>query len=406
MGIKKIVIIGGGISGLAILHFLKKRFGKDAAVTLLERGSSTGGHIRSLREDGFLFETGPNGFLANQPATLELIDEIGLTDQLIPANLHAKRRYIQLNGKLHLVPSGPDSFFTTSLLSLGGKISMVAGLFKKDISKDQSIYEHTSKRFGREAAEHLFDPFVTGIFAGDVKRLHMASAFAKKLKPGAKMHSFKEGMGQLTARLFECYQDSISLNNSIEDIDHIQADKIILATPSYVTGKLLKVESFNQIHYAPVAVVGLAYKQKSFKVLPDGFGYLVASKEKKPILGVVAESNTFEGRAPDGFVTMRVIIGGRHHPYISEKTESALIDLAHEEINRSYGLSESAVKVFVKKWDRAIPQYELNYPSVRESIATSIALRPNICLTGNYLDGISLNDCINNAKSIAQTLTL
>ena len=102
---KRIAIIGGGISGLAVLHYLKQRLGDTVEITLFEREASVGGTIRSFKKDSCLFEWGPNGFLDNQPATLQLIEELGITDQLIAANATARRRYIQIkvNFKLYLL---------------------------------------------------------------------------------------------------------------------------------------------------------------------------------------------------------------------------------------------------------------------------------------------------------------
>jgi len=106
---KKITIIGGGISGLAALHFLKQRLGDSVELTLLEKDPRAGGKIQSQRADGVCFEMGPNGFLDNQPATLRLIDELGLTPELIEANASSKRRYIQMQGILHKLPMDPVS---------------------------------------------------------------------------------------------------------------------------------------------------------------------------------------------------------------------------------------------------------------------------------------------------------
>src|ERR1700679_2882062 len=130
---KQIAIIGGGISGLVVLHYLKQRFGDAIEIKLFEREAIVGGTIRSFKKDSCLFEWGPNGFLDNQPATLQLIEEMGLSGQLVTANLNAHRRYIQMNGNLHTVPANPFDFIQTPLLPSKDKWSLITGMFKKDI---------------------------------------------------------------------------------------------------------------------------------------------------------------------------------------------------------------------------------------------------------------------------------
>jgi len=197
---KRIAIIGGGISGLAVLHYLNKRYGNQIEVTLYERNPYVGGCIASLDNNGFLFETGPNGFLTNQPNTLEFLEEIGFSDQIIEADDSSNRRYIQMNGKLHLLPMDLWNFIKTPILSTKDKFRLIGGLFKKNISKNQSVFDYTSKRFGIAVTESLVDPFLTGIYAGDIKRLHMDWAFPKiskirgQKKIKTKMCSFKNGM--------------------------------------------------------------------------------------------------------------------------------------------------------------------------------------------------------------------
>ena len=313
-----IAIIGGGISGLALLHYLKQRFADTVDIALFERGSSPGGTIRTLKKDQCLFESGPNGFLDNQPTTLELVRQLRAEDQLIEADARAKRRYIQFNGRLHPVPMGPMGFIQTPLLSAGAKCRLIKGIFKKNVSTDQSIYNYTAERFGPAVSERLADPFISGIYAGDVRRLHMASTFPKisgpkKNKHSFRMRSFKEGMGQLIQILSGRYAACIETGKEITSLKEMNAHHIICAVPAYVAARLLSdiapglSAALSRIVYAPVAVAGLVFDRGSFKKYPDGFGYLVPSQEGKDILGVLIESNVFPQRVPKGLVMVRVM---------------------------------------------------------------------------------------------------
>jgi protoporphyrinogen/coproporphyrinogen III oxidase len=406
---RTIAIVGGGISGLSALHFLKKQLGQNAGVTLYERGPRVGGNIQSIREDGFLFETGPNGFLPN-PATSELVADLGLSGQLIEANPSATRRYVQRGGTLKKVPSGAISFIATDLLSPWDKFSLVRGLFRKNLSTDQSVYDYVCKRFGAGIAEKLVDPFMSGIHAGDIKRLHMAHAFPKfagKGKPKGKMHAFKNGMGTLVERLFETYAANIQTAREVKSISEITADHIICTAPAYAASGLLAdrypalAGMLDGVCYSPVAVIGLGFPKKVFKKIPDGFGYLVPSSEGKIILGVLIESNVYTGRAPRDMVMLRVMMGGRRHPGIINDDANLLMERALQELDQCYGLKGRPVKSWVKLWPKAIPQYEMDYAGWCLRVNAELKNAPGLTLAGNYLGGISFNDCITLAKQTA-----
>jgi len=397
---KRIAIIGGGISGLAVLHYLKQRFGDTVEITLFEREATTGGTIRSIKKDSCLFEWGPNGFLDNQPYTLQLIKELGAADQLIEARPRAKRRYIQIRGGQRAVPWE---------LPFKDKWSLVRGLFKKNISKDHSIDDYVSQRFSPSIAESLADPFIRGIWAGDIKRLHMASAFPDlkfKWFKNFRMRSFKGGMGEIIESLDKRYKQHIQTDCEISSAQ-INADVIIVATPAYAAAKIVEhlnpvlARVLDQIPYAPVAVAGLLFKQDAFKNKPDGFGYLVPSGANKEILGVLIESNVYEGRAARGQIMVRVMLGGAHHPAIINDSQDQILGKAIREMDSVYGLLANPIETFVKLWPKAIPQYEINYPFLRQSIAEQCAKTPGLYLCANYLGGVSFNDCIKNARSLS-----
>lgn len=410
---KRISIIGGGISGLAVLHYLKQQMGDTVEITLFEREAEVGGTIRTIKKGDCLFECGPNAFLDYQPSTLQLIEELGLTDQLIEAAPGSRRRYIQIKGKLLPIPMDPVSFIRTPLISSDDKWSLLIGLFKKNISKDRSIYAYVSQRFSPEIAESLVDPFISGIYAGNIKRLHMGAAFPKFNRKGSKrkthMCSFKGGMGDIILELGKRYKEHIQTNAVIPDLTSLRPgwDITVIATPAYAAARIVNnlnpalAGVLEQIPYAPVAVVGLLFKKTAFKKIPDGFGYLIPSQENKEVLGVLLESNVYPNRAQADEVMIRVILGGAHHPAIRNSSSEQVLSSAIKEIDAVYGLGSKPVETFVKLWPQAIPQYEMDYPLWHKEIALQCLKTPGVFLCANYLDGISFNDCINNAQVTA-----
>jgi oxygen-dependent protoporphyrinogen oxidase len=404
---KRIAIIGGGISGLTVLHYLKQRFKDTVDIMLFEREASCGGTIRSLHKDSCLFEYGPNGFLGNQPATFALIQELGMADAMITAGTASRGRYLKVNRQLQAVPLNPIALMTTPLFSIPDKWSLLMGCFKRNISKDTSIYDYVSRRFSASIAETLIDPFINGIYAGNIKHLHMGSAFPKFKK--SRLHSFKRGMAEIIDALSRRYQANIQTSAEIASLPD-DADAVIIATPAYAAANIVEAVNpplaglLNQMPYAPIAVAGLVFPQDTFHKMPEGFGYLVPSKEKKDVLGVLIESNVFEGRAGKGQIMLRVMFGGMHHPAIINDDPQTILSKACQEIDDTYGVVSPPLATFVKIWPKAIPQYELNYPSWRQSMAQELAKTEHLYLCANYLDGISFNDCVNNAQKLASTL--
>lgn len=405
--VKHLAVLGGGISGLALVHFLKKRFGERAAITLYERNPACGGNIQSIAQDGFLFECGPSGFIPND-LTLQLIQDIGLTDQLIQVASGLKR-FIQWEGRLYEVPDNPLGFVHTPLVSPADKLAILRGVLNKNISKDQSVYDYAVKRFGVNAAEKFFDPLFSGIYAGDIKRLHMASV-ASKLKrssKGARMLTLKLGLGHFIQQLQRTHRANIKCGTAIESLDAIKADHIFCALPSHNAAQLLKpsapslAEALEGIVYAPMAVVGLCFPRTALKKPAEGLGYLVPSSQGKDVLGVLVESNMYKWRAREGFYMFRVMMGGRHHPRILNASDEMLVQKAVAEIDHVYGVSSPPAQHWFKAWPYAIPQYEMNYPHTRGQVYREMNTMPHLTLIGNYLDGIAFNDCINNAHKIA-----
>lgn len=175
----KVAIIGGGISGLALAYRLRQYLA-DVDIQILESDKNIGGKISSIHEQGFIYESGPNGFLDSNPSTLNLSKELGLSSQLSPANdAAAKNRFLLLGGKLRLLPSSFIGLLTTDVLSLRAKFSLAMERFqpRKQDSSDESIYAFAQRRVGTEIAEKLVDPFVTGIYAGDARQVSYQAGF-------------------------------------------------------------------------------------------------------------------------------------------------------------------------------------------------------------------------------------
>jgi protoporphyrinogen/coproporphyrinogen III oxidase len=171
---KDVVVIGAGISGLVCAYRLK-RLGVD--VLLVEPSDRPGGVIQSARIDEFLIERGPNS-AQGVPELLALVDELSITGELLEGNPKTPA-YVYFEGRLRAVPMSPSSLLTSDLLSLGGKLRLLREplVVRREPTGEESVYGFISRRLGHEIAERLVAPFVSGIYAGDEKRLSIQAAF-------------------------------------------------------------------------------------------------------------------------------------------------------------------------------------------------------------------------------------
>ena len=441
---RNILIVGGGISGLALLHYLtiKYYFDDTVSIKLLEKNNRPGGTIHTIHKDGYCFESGPNGFLDNKSTTLKFIRDVAAEIHLCPAASAAKIRFIAFQKALHAIPITPKDFLAFKLLNPLDKLRILSEIFlPRGQNLDESVYDFGCRRLGKRFADLFLDPMVSGIYGGNVREICLRAAFPRmaelekkyrslfkammhlKKKGGAPqgtLTSFHQGMAQLTDIIAERYKKHITLNSKITTISrngsqyivyskgtHYTADELFVCTPAYGAANLLKnldpdlSQALNRITYAPIAVVGLGFLTHDFQHTPQGFGYLNPSSEKRNALGVLFDSNIFPGRAPEGHIFLRVMIGGTRFAQVLEHSKEQIIQMAIEEVRSHFPSRAKPHKIFIQCWPQAIPQYDQTYLKVRGDIETRLKNWPNLCLNSNYWGGISFNDSIETARKLS-----
>lgn len=435
---KKIVIVGAGISGLTLAYLLKEQYD----VTLLEKGSQTGGWMQTVQENGFLFELGPRSCRpkGNGRYTLHLIERLGLRDTLIVGDKDAKKRYIYRNQKLHCLPDSLLSFLKSPLMRPLALPLLKEPWIPSPNTKDESIYQFIKRRFGVFAAETLFDCITSGIYAGDTKKLSIKSCFpllyAYEKKHGSvirgalkkepphpitspfiekmqkeALFSFKGGMQTLTNALKNALKDQIHYESPLNSIDtngpltvhtpkkSYLCDHLYLAIPS--TELAPHLPGTPKIERASIVTVNVGYRKDLLK--EKGFGHLIPSKEKEETLGIVWDSSVFPEQNQNKEETrLTVMLGGAHHKDLIEKSESYLEGSALSAIKRQLGITSCPDALLVKKAKEAIPQYLVGHAEQVKKFEES--LPPNITLLGNSFHGIAINDCIKNAYKEEQLI--
>lgn len=441
------VVIGGGISGLALAWFLKSS-GKASSLSILEASERVGGWIRTHHHNGYLFEAGPRSCRTRGAgiATLELIEELGLTDEVIAASGSARKRYLYRGGSLQKLPDSLWSFFTSPLMR-GVLPALWKDLWSQPGTKDdETIAEFISRRLSPEIAARLMDPLVSGIYAGDIRNLSMRSCFPEIFQlekehgclvkgmfkkkaldvpasPFVKnmlsepIFSFRNGMETLVIALKERLKDELEISTRVTGLkllpDCIElkaqdgrtwhVDKVYLAIPSNAASALLKQVGIPtmDISSVSVAVVNMGWKDN---VLPhDGFGYLVPSGEQQPVLGVVWDSSAFPLQNTWPHQTrLTAMLGGAHQPFVKNLTEEQIVDTARYAIKRHLGIERCPNETSVTLACHSIPQYTLGHDARVKSLEEEVtrASKGRVCLAGSAWHGVSVNECIANAKRL------
>lgn len=445
----KIIIIGAGISGLALAWSLRRQHGDRCTIAILEKSSRPGGWIRSSVEGGFFFEQGPRSCRSKGAgaATLQLIESLGLQDDVILASSAARHRFIYHEGSMQHVPSTFLEFIRSPLMK-GIFPALCKECFissRKD--GDESIAGFMERRFSAEIANRLVDPMVSGIYAGDIDRLSLKACFPELHKreqqhgslvksmiksvfqgrqksnysPFVKrvQHSpiftLRHGMESLVKALAEALKEELQLETPVAGIDinqkgveiHLEngacmhADQVYLASPAQATAKILGkscpeiASQLAKIESASVAVVSMGWKEN---VLPlSGFGYLVPSKEKEDVLGVVWDSSVFPEQNRNLQETrITAMLGGRHRPDLLALSDNELMKLVGGSLQKHLNITASPESIKVFRAKEAIPQYDVGHLERLAKIEQSLAewSFSKVKLIGSSYHGVSVNDCI------------
>jgi oxygen-dependent protoporphyrinogen oxidase len=466
---KRIVIIGGGITGLAAAHRLIEYNQATAAqldVTILEATSRLGGTIRTEHREGFLLEHGPDSFISEKPEALELVKRIGLESRLIETNKSHRRSFIVRNGTLHPVPKGfqllgPSRlwpFVLSDIFSLAGKARMVLDLVlprrKSDENIDESLAQFVRRRFGREALERMAQPMVAGIYTADPERLSLRATMPRFLEmertnrsvilgmlkrsrseingaSGARYSlflSFDRGMQTLVDELsLRIPQTSVQLRTRVTSLRQarssgdwlvntesgvsIRADAVCLALPAYAAAQLVQetnpnlAEELMSISHASTATLNLGYNRADVPHALRGFGFVVPFIEKRSLLACTFSSIKFAARAPSGSLLLRAFVGGALQPDMFALDNVQMLQRVKADLRELLGIEKEPLFSEVTRWPRSMPQYEIGHLDRVQRIENHLISLPSLKLAGNAYSGAGIPDCIRSGETAAQELT-
>ncbi|HZQ69814.1 MAG TPA: protoporphyrinogen oxidase [Terriglobales bacterium] len=461
---KRVAIIGGGISGLSAAYTLEQkcRAGMPVEYTVFEASSRMGGVLVTDREDGCLIEAGPDSFLTEKPWAAELCKAVGLGDQLIGSNDPDRKTYILVNGKLTVMPDGlmfmvPTKILPTvfsRLFSVKSKLRMAGEWFHppRKAEHDETVADLVKRHYGPEMVDRLADPLLSGVYGGEASQLSVRAVLPRFAEMEAKhgslgramlsarrkmahasstparplFTSLKEGMQQLIdALLPRLSPGSLRVGVSVQALqpqddgwlisagyqsDHF--DSVIVATPAPAAANLLQPANENLaaelrgIDYSSSATVTLGYDRSVRSSLPPGFGFLIPRSEGKRMLAATFVHNKFPHRAPEDRALVRCFLGGSRDEAILQLSDEQMLTLVRRELNQIIGLSADPIFARVYKWKGAMAQYGVGHLERLERIERHRQNLPGLALAGNGFRGIGVPDCVRSGGEAANQVLL
>ncbi|MEK3876711.1 protoporphyrinogen oxidase [Paenibacillus sp. FSL M7-0420] len=444
---RKVVIIGGGLSGLSAAFYIRK-FYREAAVqpeiTLIEKDKVLGGKIETLHRDGFVIEKGPDSFLARKTAMVDLARELELDHELVSTNPNAKKTYILQRGKLHPMPAGlvlgiPTElkpFLKSGLVSFGGKMRAMMDfvLPPRRSTEDESLGDLIERRLGTEVLENMTEPLLAGIYAGDMRKISLQATFPQfgeverqygslirgmttgrkpvETHTGTKKSAFltfRQGLQSLVHALIHELQDVRQITGTgaksirvlggagssgaaryeveLETGELLEADDIYVTVQNFAAAELLRphvdVSALDAVNYVSVANVVLAFTRQDIVTEYDGSGFLVPRKEGRNITACTWTSTKWLHTSPDDKVLLRCYVGRSGDEQNVELPDDALAELVRKDLREIMGITAAPLFTEITRLRSSMPQYPVGHPGRIAGLRSELAQK----LPGVYAFG-------------------
>jgi oxygen-dependent protoporphyrinogen oxidase len=457
---KRIAIIGGGISGLSAAYALeeKRRAGVQVEYVLYEASARFGGVLVTERVEGCILEAGPDSFLTEKPWATDLCAKLGLADQLIGSNDADRKTYILVRGKLVEMPDGlmfmvPTKLTPTifsPLFSAQTKLRMAQEWFHPPhkANGDETVAAFVERHYGPEMVDRLADPLLSGVYGGEASQLSVRAVLPRFAEMEAKYGSL--GRAMLAARSAARHAKAsprplfTSLQNGMQQmVDAVVAaldadalhtgaivqavapesggwlvsaglqtdefDAVIVALPTRAAANLLQrcgpqlASELGAIEYTSSVTVALGYDKQVRDSLPPGFGFLVPRSEGKRMLAATFVHNKFPHRAPNDRAIVRCFLGGARGEQVLALSEDEILSIVREELDQILHLKAEPLFARVFKWRGAMAQYGVGHLERLERIEALRQKLPGLALAGNGYSGIGVPDCVRSGTAAVET---
>ncbi len=449
---RRIAIVGGGVSGLAAAYYLSRR---GIPCKLFESRSRLGGLVRTDRAHGCLVEGGPDSWLAEKRWMRDFVEELGLGRQVIGSNDKRRRTFVARKGRLvampdsmrMLAPAKPWQVATTSLFGPVTKALMALEWFHRPVEREErSVADFVRDHFGREAIDYLAQPMTTGVYGATPEFLSAQQVIPRFVEyerrygsilrgtfknrhrrpAGPLFLTLRDGMGSLIGAL-ERYveRDCEIVHSPVRELHRTKggwnlhldeascaADVVILATPAHEASRLAAsadgalAELLGRILYQASAVVALSYPRAHFGHTLNGFGFLVPRVEGGSIAACTWVSTKFDGRSAPDKVLLRAFLTGGDADWALDAQDGSVVGQADREVRKWMGFQNALAGSRVYRWEKAMPAYAVGHAQLVRSIDERLERLPGLLLAGNGYSGLGIPDCIRRSRTIAEAVAV
>ena len=451
MAVVDAAVVGGGAAGLAAAYELHQR---GASFVLLDAVSRLGGVIRTEQVDGFTLDAGPDSLLVQKPAAVQLCEELGLGERLMPT-LEPRTAYVLCDRLLPIpaasvlgIPTAIGPWVTSRLLSPAAKLRMAAEVFiPRGDATHESVGAFFRRRFGRAVVENVAEPLLAGIHAGDVDRLSMRSLFpslveaeqthgsviralraARRSAPRPTQGLFRslpDGIEELVTTLVATLPESTIRRDAraldlsgpspytvrVADGPAVSARAVVLATPAHATAELVRglddrlAALCAEIRYRSTATVLLGYPRSAVRQPMLGSGFVVPCVQRSvPLMAGAWVTSKWPGRAPKGYVLLRGFLGGARDPEVLARTDDELIDQAHTTFAALLQIDRRPDLTRVYRWERANAQHDVGHIERVSAIEDRLSRLPGLFVTGAGYRGVGIPDCVADGRATARAV--
>jgi oxygen-dependent protoporphyrinogen oxidase len=443
-----VIVIGGGISGLAAAHRLASA---GVRVTLLEASPRLGGKLYADEIAGVPVDLGAESMLARRPEAVALAREVGLGDDLEPpavlgAALWTRGRLRPMpKGHVMGVPGDLGPLASSGVLSAAGlaRLPLDHVLPRTDIGEDVAVGAFVAARLGHEVVDRLVEPLLGGVYAGNayeislraaVPQLFAAMRTGRSLIEAARgiqrraaataggtgpvFNGIRGGVGRLPIAVAEACRAlgvTIETDAAVRELRRtpqgwqvglrgraLEADAVVLAAPAPAAARLLAAESpaaaaeLGSVEYAGMALVTMAFRRRDMTRLPNSSGFLVP-----PVDGRTIKASTFSARkwgwlgeaGGDTFV-LRTSVGRHGDESDLAWDDTDLVRLSREDLEAAVGLRAAPVAARVTRWDGGLPQYPVGHLGRVARIQEQVGKLPGLALCGAVYEGVGIPACV------------
>jgi oxygen-dependent protoporphyrinogen oxidase len=451
---RHVVVVGGGISGLAAAWFLHRDGPPDLVVTVLEAGPQVGGKLRVSDVAGVPVDEGAESLLLRRPEAVDLAVAVGLGADLEDAATTSAA--IWSHAKMHPVPTGTVMGIPTDLRALArtrlltarelARVPVDSWLPGPLLSGDVAVGKHVARRLGHAVVERLVEPLLGGVYAGRADLLSLDATLPQLKGPtrrhrsllaaarearasagaagGAVFGAPRGGVGRLPAAVARASAATVRTGATVRELvrtpsgwalilgstsapERLEADAVILAVPAAAAARLLRdpvpaaAAELSVVRSASMAVITLAFAATAFRSPPRGSGFLVPPADGRVIKAATFSSTKWGwyADAAPGTVVVRLSVGRIDEEIDLQRDNSELVEVALGDLTDAVGVTDPPIDARVSRWGGGLPQYGVGHLGRVQRVRDAVAAQQGLAVCGATYDGVGIPACVASAHS-------